>query len=198
MIKAIIFDFDGVIHNTFEFHWKNIMDFTNVNLSEEEFKAIHDGNFFDHQHKELENADWKGYRDYIYSKQVQLKMTVEVKDTLLELNQKYPLFIVTGAGFRNISNYLKNNEAGFFKEILGFEAKKSKIDKFNFIFDKYNLKPEECVFVTDTLGDILEANQVNVKTIAVDFGYHERERLEKGNPWRVISSFKDVLLMVGE
>jgi hypothetical protein len=40
-MKAIIFDFDGVIHNTFAFHKNKIEEFAGVNFSEDEFKDIH-------------------------------------------------------------------------------------------------------------------------------------------------------------
>ena len=37
---------------------------------------------------------------------------------------------------------------------------------------------------------------VGVKTIAVDFGFHERERLEKGNPFKIVSSFDEMLKVI--
>lgn len=30
------------------------------------------------------------------------------------------------------------------------------------------------------------------KVVAVDFGYHERERLEKGNPFAIVSDFREI------
>ena len=39
----------------------------------------------------------------------------------------------------------------------------------------------------------LEANEVGIGTIAVDFGYHERERLQKGNPLKIISRFEELI-----
>ena len=57
---------------------------------------------------------------------------------------------------------------------------------------KYDIDTSSCVFVTDTLGDILEANKLGIKTIAVDFGYHERARLERGNPFAIVSDFKEI------
>lgn len=62
------------------------------------------------------------------------------------------------------------------------------------MFDKdFDFKKDECIFITDTLGDILEANEVGIGTIAVDFGYHERKRLEKGNPLKIISKFEELI-----
>jgi len=37
---------------------------------------------------------------------------------------------------------------------------------------------------------------VGIKTIAVDFGYHEKERLQKGNPMKIISNFNELISVV--
>ena len=44
-----------------------------------------------------------------------------------------------------------------------------------------------------TLGDILEGHKAGVRTIAVDFGFHGRDRLEKGEPFKIVSSFEEVM-----
>ena len=82
---------------------------------------------------------------------------------------------------------------GLFKDILGVESHASKEEKFKMLFKKYKLNNKNCLFVTDTLGDILEAGKLGIPTIAVDFGFHERERLEKGKPLMILSKFEDIL-----
>ncbi len=72
------------------------------------------------------------------------------------------------------------------------ETHKSKIKNFQYLFMKYNLNNDNCIFVTDTLGDILEANEVKLNTIAIDCGFHERERLQKRDPMKIISNYKDL------
>lgn len=192
-IKAIIFDFDGVIHNTFEFHRKKIKEFTGAGLSKQEFREIHNGNFFDNENNKIKNIDWMEYKDYIYQELSSLEIEKEIESVLLKLHVRYNLFIISSGGAKNISSYLKKNNIDFvFKEVIGVEFHKSKVKKFDFIFDKYKLKPENCFFVTDTLGDILEANDLSIKTIAVDFGYHKKEILEKGNPFRIISKMNEI------
>lgn len=64
------------------------------------------------------------------------------------------------------------------------------------LFQKYRYSPADCLFVTDTLGDILEAQEVGVRTVAVDFGYHPRSLLEEGEPWKIISEFSTLLDLV--
>ncbi len=192
-MKAIIFDFDGVIHDTFEFHRSKINKYCKTNLSEQNYKDIHNGNFFDNAPDELKNTDWIKYRDLIHHELSSLKTKKEIKATILKLNKKYKLYIVSSGGSNAILNYLIKNKISVFKEILGMESHRSKIEKFKFIFDKHNLTAKECVFITDTLGDILEANQVGIKTIAVSYGFHPKETLQKGKPHKIISSLNELL-----
>ena len=37
-----------------------------------------------------------------------------------------------------------------------------------------------------------KANKTGIKTLALDCGFHEKERLIKGNPYRIYSSFQDL------
>ncbi len=196
-IKAIIFDFDGVIHNSFGFHYEKVNEFSGAALSEDEFRDVHNGNFFQNKNNKLKDMDWIKYRNFIYEPMVQLKIEQDTKDTLLALAKSHTLFIISSGGKKNISDYLENNGIrGIFKEILGGEMSRSKIEKFNYVFQKYTLTSNECVFITDTLGDILEANEIGLKTIAVDFGYHSKETLEKGRPFKIISKFKDIAQVI--
>ena len=197
MIKSILFDFDGVLHNTFQFHLQKIREMTGIDICEEEYRAMHDQNFHFSSHNQLQGTDWTAYRHFVQAEQTRLKVEPHVKEVLLKLWERHMLFIVTSAGERNIIEYLKNNGLfHLFQEVLGFESCPSKVEKFQLLFAKYGLAPEHCLFVTDTLGDILEAHQVQLKTIAVDFGFHQRERLLKGNPLMIISNFSEIISIV--
>jgi len=186
-MKAIIFDFDGVIHDTFDFHRYKIKEFCGVDIPEDDFRDMHNGNFFKNK-VPVDGIQWTDYRDYILPFQSKLEIDEERKEIIETLSKNHDMFIVTSGGTENILGYLENNGlGGIFKEILGLEASRSKVVKFNTIFEKHSLEPHECVFITDTLGDILEANKVNVKTIAVTYGFHTEETLQLGNPHCLIS-----------
>ncbi|MFP4403632.1 MAG: HAD family hydrolase [Nanoarchaeota archaeon] len=196
-MKAVIFDFDGVIHNTFDFHRKKIKDFFGIDLSKQDFEKIHECNFFKNKNGSIKNIDWTKYPNFIYDEISNLNVQNDIRDVLFKLNERYNLFIVSSGGTKNINDYLGNNGIiTIFREVLGLEFDKSKVNKFKYLFDKYNLTPDNCLFVTDTLGDIIEANEVNLKTVAVDFGYHGRETLKKGNPYKIISKMDELLLIL--
>jgi phosphoglycolate phosphatase len=80
-----------------------------------------------------------------------------------------------------------------FKKVMGEETHKSKVAKFQMIFDEYKASAEDTIFVTDTLGDIKEAEKIGVKTIAETFGFHSRERLMQGNPYKIVDTWEEIL-----
>lgn len=111
----------------------------------------------------------------------------------MKISETYLLFIISSNQETALEIYFHNNElTHIFSEILGVETHTLKIAKFQHLFEKYSLTADECIFVTDTLGDIREGNKVGVRTIAVDFGFHERSRLEKSSPYKIVSSFEEL------
>jgi phosphoglycolate phosphatase len=190
--KAIIFDFDGVICDTFESVYEVCKKFNNK-ITKEDIKKIFDGGIFNKikyaiklNLRQIEKENGLDiYKD--------LKLNPAIKKELIKLSKNSELYIITANSIKNIKLFFVNNNfKNNFKKIYSSEHSFSKIKKFKMLFKDFNLKPEECLFITDTLGDIKEANKVGVKTIAVDFGYHERSRLEKGRPFEIISKFEDI------
>lgn len=117
-------------------------------------------------------------------------------DNIKTLKKFGDLYIISSTKENSIEKFLNHNGLNYFDEILGRDFHKSKVKKFKFLLKKYNLNPNEIVFVSDTLGDILEAKKVNVKTIAVDYGFHDIERLSKGNPFKIVSNFEELLEVI--
>ena len=192
-MKTLIFDFDGVIHNTFEFHRGKIKEFTGIALTVDEYKAVHRKNFFFNIPEEFKHISWVDYAKFIHNDLINLKVDLKIKEKINNFSKKHNLYIVSSNSAKTINDYLINNDfINNFKEVLGFEILKSKTEKFKYIFKKYKTKAEEGLFVTDTLGDIVEANEVSLKTVAVDFGFHCRETLSEGSPIEIVSSFDEL------
>ena len=68
----------------------------------------------------------------------------------------------------------------------------SKIKKFNKFLRKYKISKEQCIFITDTLGDILESNKVGIPSIGVSWGYHNKETLKKGSPIFIADTIEEL------
>ena len=190
----IIFDFDGVIHDTFEFHLSKINEIYKLGLSKEEYKDAHNGNFYGASSNKLKGIDWSVYASKVKKEQSELVIDPKIKKDLEFLSNKYLLFLVS-SGFRvQIEPYLRNNGvAHIFRETLFADDGKSKADKLNRIVNGNKAPRSSYVFITDTLGDILEANKVGLRSIAVTFGFHERERLEKGKPEHIVDTWSELM-----
>jgi len=193
-MKAIIFDFDGVLVDSYNFN-RGIVSNVGHKVSEEDFKAHHDGNVFEEPKIPFtEKTAGDFYNKYL--KEIHTQSPVFSLEEIRSLNSKFYLFIISSNGESGIEKFLLFHRLDYFDEVLGAKFHKSKVEKFKYLFKKYNLKADECVFISDTLGDILEGHKVGIRTIAVDFGFHDRKRLEKGNPFKIVSSFDEMLKVI--
>lgn len=191
MLKAIIFDFDGVIGDTFKTNFELFKPFIS-NLTEQDFKDNHNGNIFQGSKINLAPDQW-----VTYFKQQKERFTTNnlfpLKGVLSELSKKFQLFIVSSTPDESLKYFLGLGDLNFFTQIFGATTHRSKHEKFKMLLEKYSLKHDECILITDTLGDILEAKTVDIKSIAVTWGYHQRELLEKGGSAAIVDD-KDELL----
>ncbi|MBT6690622.1 HAD family hydrolase [archaeon] len=191
-MKAVIFDFDGVIHDTLDIAYGINRKVSKNDISLDEYKDIFNGNIY--KDKTITPESYSEFFELQRKEFEDLEIKEDIRNELLKLKDEYELFIISSNEEVVLNNYLENNDIlHLFERVLGVETHKSKIEKFKILFDEHGLDENNCVFVTDTLGDILEANKVGVGSIAVDFGFHERHRLEKGNPKKIVSSFEDIL-----
>jgi len=195
MIKSIIFDFDGVIHDTLELAF-NISKTLYHNLSLDDYKDFFNGNVYAGDTVSDENKNKKFFS--MQNKQFkELIIEREIKAELLKMKDQFDLFVISSNMETTLNNYFENNNIiHIFKKVLGVETHKSKVEKFKMLQKEFSLTKENSIFITDTLGDIREANKIGFNTIAVDFGFHERERLKIGKPLKIISNFKELLPLI--
>ena len=191
-MKAIVFDFDGVLINSLGFHTQKFQAFANVPVSSDDLREMSYGNVHQSKPQKFQHVDWSTYNDFIHADYITMEIHTEIKQTVERLAPDYSLHIITSAGENIIRDSLEKNRFCLFQDVLGKETHKSKVEKFRLLFRKHSLSPDDCLFVTDTLGDILEANEVGVKTVAVDFGYHDRETLRRGNPYAIVSHLNEL------
>jgi phosphoglycolate phosphatase len=62
------------------------------------------------------------------------------------------------------------------------------VEKIKMVFNKYGVSANNCLFVTDTLGDLLEAEKTGVEGIGVTWGFHGAETLKRGNPVALVDT----------
>jgi phosphoglycolate phosphatase len=189
--KIIMFDFDGVLIDTL-FVWYEISSQVNHDMDIEEYKTFFDGNIHDAVRK---NGQPRNIDPHFAHKFAHLTREMKVPEVLQEavaiLALKYTLVVVSSTPSDLIAEILERERIrDCFELLLGADIHKSKVVKIGMVMERYQTKPEECVFITDTLGDIREATKCNVPSVAVTWGFHERKNLEKGNPRMIIDDPK--------
>lgn len=114
-------------------------------------------------------------------------------EIIKSLAEEYPLIIISSTVSPVISQFLElHHLRRYFTKILGNDIEKSKVKKIQQVLEHYRASPNETVLITDTLGDIREANACSVRSIAVTWGFHAHETLQQGNPYRIISDPKEI------
>lgn len=194
--KLVMFDFDGVLVNTIEISYQ-IHKIKNKDLTWERFQSFHDGNFLDGIGKAIKEGLHVVSDDFYgqYKKKLDLLTIHDIlHDAILHLATYYNLIMISSTRSSLIMEFIsKENLSGCFSEILGQDIHSSKIVKIKSMLDKYKLLPSDAVFITDTLGDIKEANECGVISIGVTWGAHSRETLQKGSPAVIIDDPQDLV-----
>ncbi|MDE2030863.1 MAG: HAD family hydrolase [Patescibacteria group bacterium] len=197
--KLVLFDFDGVLVNTFDSTFR-ISKIKNKDLTWERFKDFQNGNFHDNLQKDVKKNNFviiDNFYDH-YKKDLN-DLTIEdiLHEAITFLAKDNFLVIVSSTRSDIINDFLeKENLLSFFNETLGHEVHTSKVFKIKHALEKYGVSPSDTVFITDTLGDIKEANECDVPSIAVTWGLHKRENLQKGNPIAIIDNPQDLVTVV--
>ncbi len=197
MIKAIIFDFDGVIWDTYEINFALSKTFDS-SISEQDFRDHHNGNVFEKPKIQFKPEDIPVF----FAKQKKLfteRNLFPVINILKSLASDYKLFIVSSTVDENIVYFLGIGQIlPLFWQVLWSTTHRSKVEKFKMIFDAYNLAKDECIFVTDTIWDIKEAKHLDLLTIAVSWGYHPTELLQKEEPFTIVDNPEALLKIIHE
>jgi phosphoglycolate phosphatase len=202
--KVILFDFDGVIVNSCQLSWEINKEWMS-DITYGELQDWAEGNVYNTKLRDdFDESYFQLYFERYQEKIVQL-VPVEGMDRIIkDLDlQGYKLIIVSSADENSIKDFLKKYELEkYFTEILGKNFNPSKVEKIKIVGEKYKIKPQETLLVTDSVGDIKEAHEAKTKAIGVIWGLHERERLEKNgadfiaeNPNDILEGIKKILAL---
>ncbi len=188
--KCVFFDFDGVIADSHAAAFgtaQKVCKHIDLDKHRRHFEGnINDWKLDDElDHSACQhNVDWWGLYLPLFEKTHPFPGSIRA---VQELGEKYRMAVISSTISSPIMEFLtKYDAAQYFDDIFGNDVHPSKVEKMNMLFERYKLAPERCVFVTDTLGDMREAEKVGVGTIGVSWGFHERERLQKGNPFKIV------------
>lgn len=180
--KLVIWDFDGPIVDSRTL----ALELTQVgyhDVDEHVHRNLFNGNVFVElgklKKKELSEQKQAEFLDKSYwPRKMEIVPVAGIAEAIEDLARDFNMVINSSSSTPIIVDYLtKNNLLSFFSKIYGNEIS-SKEEKFEMILQDYDLLAQDCVLITDTLGDVLEAQTLAIPSIVILWGYQFREHFD--------------------
>lgn len=200
--KLFLLDFDGVLVDSLDFYAQVVgvtLDKigTPIVRSREDYISLFEGNFYDglkQRGVDLEAFTRVGREIRVKADYGSIKPQPNWKPVLEALSHSHPLMIISSNDSSTIKVMLKRFEWNmYFGEIFGSDYLYSKKEKLITAMQKVSMKPDQTYYVGDTIGDIKEAGEAGVKSVAVSWGWHSREKLVAANPDFMIDKPEELL-----
>jgi len=203
MIKAVIFDWSGVLCDDFEAVYSGDMAvfeaFGLPRVSAEEYRRIVELPWQDF-YKKMGVTDIKKI-SAVFRKAVTGQDNVRpapgALEALRELHGKGLKIAVLSAKSQDFL-LKESREFGFERFISFVETHFDKRDGVNGLVEKLGAEKSEVVFVGDMVHDIETARHGGIKSVAVLSGHNTRERLLRAKPDYCIESVKELPLLIEE
>jgi len=191
---VIMFDFDGVVADSFEVFYAEFTAATRAlgfeKLSNREaLLDLFDGNMFTslvkmgfpiHKLKGLSEE----FKPKIAAANTRVKPFEGMPELLAELAAAHPTYVITSNQTVAIERFLADHKIANIHDVLGADKEPSKVKKIRAVLKNH----KGCTpwYIGDTRGDMLEGNHAGAITVAVTWGWHPEERLRVGKPGRVV------------
>lgn len=205
MLRVVVFDFDGVLADSFSALFSLIRDgmaHVGLSLTPDQYRAffignLHQGykNFINHDEKYLSFLEFRknNYDKYYYDKRNGVKLFFGASEFIKKIKNKYILAVASSGCLDNVENLLKENNVRNPFSLVFADKSYTKEGMIQEVLDRLDVGPEEAIMISDTVGDILVAKEIGLKTIAATWGFHSLEMLEKTNPDFVVNDFTELL-----
>ena len=119
-----------------------------------------------------------------------------LREVFLELKKrKYNLGILTSNSKDSVEKFLKRNNLDFFEFIYSDSTLFGKDKLLKKLLKKHNIKPDKVVYFGDEIRDIQAALKLNIKIVAVCWGFNTKKALEKYKPTYLIEKPSEILAL---
>ncbi|HNU86249.1 MAG: HAD family hydrolase [Pseudomonadota bacterium] len=202
MTNLFLFDFDGVLVDSlalYEHSVKVCLERIGKPPSEtrEEFLDLFEDNFYRSIAKRGIDVD----AFMAASKAVtptldydSVRPVAGLDGVLAELRKRHGLVIISSNSSFAIRLMLARfGYEPYFDDVLGADVNFSKVEKILYAKGHYGMDARRTLYICDTAGDVREAREAGVRTVAVTWGWHPRERLERACPDVLIDKPEDLL-----
>ena len=202
MIKAVIFDWDGVLNDSATAQYKSYLvvleKFRLPRISFSDFRNLWDSNYREFEERigiteeKRESGDKVWFEAYLTLTEG-IGMFSEARDFLEKVKRDFKVGLATAGSLNRLTKEFKRYglENFFDAVVTADDTKKLKPDPEALVVcaEKMKVEPKSCVYVGDARGDILAARNAGMISIAVPWGYHDYLILEDANPDHIADSF---------
>ena len=193
MSRTIIFDFDGTIADTLD----SVVKIVNSHAEHFGYKKVTKKDIpYLQGKKPKEILSYLGISIFklpLWIKKIHseinkeisnMKPTVNISPLLSELsgNEQIYLGILTSNTQENVKQFLYKNELIFFDFIRNGKSVFGKSHMLNKIIKQRKANKDDVFYVCDEVRDIEAAKKSGIKSIAVTWGYNNKDALIKENP----------------
>jgi len=210
-MKAVIFDKDGVLIETFELHFKShymVLAEFGVKLKKEDLIKRY-GMKISEILRDIMKQYGKNVSETTAKRMASKKVKIYVKlaEKGLELlpgveeflkflkNKGYKIGLASSDSKKTLLQFLKLTKTGKFFDanISGDEIKNGKPNPEIFLecAKKLRIKPEECIVVEDSVHGVEATKRAGMKCIAVTTGQTSREELQKMKPDWLLNTLEE-------
>ena len=189
--KLFLFDFDGVIVDSLAFYRESsgrCFERMGINpaATRDDYLDLFEDNFYVALTKRgIDIAEFGRVAKQV-APTVDFNIIVpfyEMAPVLEKLIIDNVILVVSSNSRKAIDQILsRHNFDQYFDDILSADFMLSKVDKIIHAMKEWEIGKERTYFIGDTVGDIREAKEAGVKTVAVTWGWHPKERLIKAAP----------------
>jgi HAD superfamily hydrolase (TIGR01549 family) len=195
--KVIIFDFDGVLVDSFRPFYRlnrDAMAAVGISLTEHQYRDLYTGNvhrgfdsFIGDADKLTKFVDFKTKGGDAYRSAIDF--FPGAIDFIRALDTNLRLGIVSAGKQEFIESILIREKIRDCFYYISGSQNHTKADAIREALAKARSQPKVAYMITDTSGDILAAKEVGLATIAVTWGFHSVNQLNLAGPDFVANNF---------
>ncbi|MEK7624721.1 MAG: HAD-IA family hydrolase [Patescibacteria group bacterium] len=195
-LKCLIFDFDGVIVDSFDAAYKIAHTPLKVE-NKSNFRGLFNGSIANTIQSKLSSREYASFFNSYATMLDSVQIVPGIAEVIQKVSQDYLRAIISSTTSSSINKFLKTHKLEkYFAEILGIDDGPSKEEKIRELLQTHNIATKDCLMITDTVGDIVEAKQAGVLTIGVTWGYHDEQMLKSKNPTALAHTPADLTQLI--
>ena len=159
-MKTFVFDFDGVIGDTFELYAEFLAKFMRISLPRaREYMREHSLN---NRKQSLMKTLGKNFYMRRFESYVKRQMGRDMlfPEVLEQIDMLGGAKYIVSRNHERVCLDILQEQAIIFKDVYGYNNTKSKVAALKDILERDELEPSDLVFVTDTIGDFAEVTKL--------------------------------------